>query len=336
MQGLDTIRFLAALWVVFGHGGGPPLPNPFVEGTLAHTVVHGVLANIYSGPAAVMVFFVISGFCIHYPFVRPASRLDVRAFLTRRYVRLLIPLLVAVPLTSALGRPLWGFTDSILWSLFAELIYYTLYPWLRRARLAHGSWRGIIAVAFLASTLVVASAPTAREFPSFGLALTWLVGLPAWLLGCHLAETFDARASAPISPLTIWAWRLSALAAGTLCSVLRFHSPLGYPWTLNVFAVVATLWLYREIGWWQRVAPVRALEWAGRCSYSLYLLHPLGITLAGTIVKSPSGGPLRWAIQLAVILVCSYTFYLVVERPAFSLARRLTARPSLSAPLLTV
>src|SRR5690242_18982998 len=100
---------------------------------------------LFCGPAAVIVFFVISGFCIHYPF-RGVERLQVSSFLARRYIRIGIPALAAMGLAGWTGvqalllkSPSFAFTldairhvndghTGLIWSLVCELIYYTCYP----------------------------------------------------------------------------------------------------------------------------------------------------------------------------------------------------------------
>src|SRR5690349_16241360 len=126
--GLDALRLFCALCVVQGHLRleallflnklhGPP--------SLVHWTVFIFNAGIPipSGPNAVIVFFVISGFCIHFPF-RDAPAMNVPQYLIRRYIRVGIPAVVA-----AICLYICGFhslQDSVLWSIICEVIYYTL------------------------------------------------------------------------------------------------------------------------------------------------------------------------------------------------------------------
>jgi peptidoglycan/LPS O-acetylase OafA/YrhL len=67
VNGLDSIRFLCALVVMLYH---LRLMDDVLHGQ-AHTgltrAAMGIF-NAFNGPAAVIVFFLISGFCIHYPY----------------------------------------------------------------------------------------------------------------------------------------------------------------------------------------------------------------------------------------------------------------------------
>src|SRR5450432_277462 len=96
LRGLDSLRFLAALWVVFSHFGFIPLPTVLLTSTgVTRMVVNLYLCSFFSGLAAVMVFFVISGIVIHAPYSE-GSNPKLIPFLVRRYLRILLPLLVAV------------------------------------------------------------------------------------------------------------------------------------------------------------------------------------------------------------------------------------------------
>src|SRR5580704_16374658 len=87
--GLDSIRAVLASWVVYGHLGQGLPRGMMSEGPLRFLRLL-VNNSIFSG-SAVIGFFVVSGFCIHYP-NRHARSVDLLPFYVRREVRLLIPL----------------------------------------------------------------------------------------------------------------------------------------------------------------------------------------------------------------------------------------------------
>ena len=321
ISGLDSIRFLCALCVFFFHQAVPMTAGPSVEGAYADPTFSGFLNNFLVGPPAVIVFFIVSGFCIHYPFAGSNRRPRWMEFYTRRFVRLLVPIIVAVPLSELVGVHLAAFHDSILWSLLAELIYYVLYPFLRAAQLRFGSWHGMVLAAFGAAFVVAATHPAALDYPSYGRNLNWLLGLPCWLLGCLLAESVRAAATGGISTTRLWAWRTAVFGAALACNVLRFHGYVGFPWTLDLFAVVAALWLRREITFRRRVPAPALFEWAGLWSYSLYILHLPAGALFSRLFPSTHYTPLHWCGLVLFVLSTCYAFYLLVERPSHFLAR---------------
>jgi peptidoglycan/LPS O-acetylase OafA/YrhL len=326
--GLDSIRFICATWVVFGHFGVLGIEFRTLQPAWLGAIVRSVWFNLFVGPAAVIVFFLISGFCIHYPY-RDGRPLPLKAYYSRRYVRILIPMAIAIALGLPLKLDLEHLNDSILWSLLAEEIYYLLYPLvLVRLRRRFG-WRPVIAVAYLLSFCVVFKDRHAGNYASFGPGLNWLLGLPCWLLGCELAETIPTKSP---SAARLWSYRLGIWALSSVASVLRFHSPLRFPVSLNLFALGVFFWLGAEIAYAERHGAPRWLEACGKWSYSIYLMHLhghalyllLGLTLASW---------LDWSLATLVTYLVCYTFYRLVEKPAHELARRIARRILVREPL---
>jgi len=323
VKGLDSLRFVCALWVLIGHAGGGPFSYAMSidKSTVAGLVARGVLNNLVSGPAAVIVFFVISGFCVHFPY-RQAASVDLVPYFARRHIRILLPVAAAVLLGGIFGVQLPLLQDSILWSLVCEEVYYTVYPLILRAKFRLG-WPVLITISFVGAYLVVLTNPQAADYPSYGPFLNWALGLPCWLLGCHLADRWDDLSqAAPPGSRSLWGWRVGVLMTSMFLSGLRFHSEITYPWTLDVFALVAVWWLGKEALYWRHHQPARLLEFGGLFSYSIYLTHLHGLALyrqLGVGVHVPE--ILSWPGQLVFVLVFCLCFYLAVERPAHQLAR---------------
>ena len=321
VTGLDTIRFIAVIWVVFSHCGNPPLTEWIGESNVIGHLLQGVYGNLFPGVPAVIVFFVISGFCIHYPH-RSLGSFALMPYLVRRYIRIGVPLFGAILLAKPFNVNLALFQNSVLWSLLAELIYYTVYPILWRVR-RHLSWQWMILVSLLiAYGVVIVYGPFAKDYSPFGPALSWIVALPCWLVGCLLAESIgsDAQKKEP-TIIVLWRSRLLILGLASLCSVLRFHTPVGYPWTLNMFALAAFFWLRVEIAWFYCREPSRLFEWAGTWSYSIYLIHMIGNAAYSSVEIVDLGALLDWLFKMISILALSYAFYRILERPSHFMAR---------------
>jgi peptidoglycan/LPS O-acetylase OafA/YrhL len=221
-----------------------------------------------------------------------------------------------------LGVELTILNNNILWSLAAELVYYSLYPTLLALRRAGVTWRHMIAVTFLIAFALAASNPAAKDYPSWGLGLNWILGLPCWLLGCELAErTIAGRLP---SRGSLWRWRGIVWAGSVVASGLRYHSPIGFPWTLNLFAFPVAFWLALEIRHFQSAAePTPWLEWSGKWSYSVYLIH-LPAAALFALLKFPNVGYLmNWALLTSAVIGASYAFYIAVEYPGHIAARTL-------------
>ena len=164
---------------MFGHTSGPYLPEIF--------------RYVFTGMPAVFVFFVISGFCIHYPYV--SSPLPMSAFYFSRLIRILPVAFVGVVLAKLSNHPdLAGFSfrgGYILWSVVCELWYYLLYPlfyYLTR----FVSWRRQWLVSFLVFAVLIYLKPGdqwGNLHYTYGWKSLWIIGLPAWLAGCVLASS---------------------------------------------------------------------------------------------------------------------------------------------------
>ena len=98
VAGMDSIRFIAALWVAFYHLGFSSTFSITERVSLEQKILGAAVDSLFCGPAAVIVFFVISGFCIHFPYRNGRKELEAGTFLLRRYIRILVPLLILLHL----------------------------------------------------------------------------------------------------------------------------------------------------------------------------------------------------------------------------------------------
>jgi peptidoglycan/LPS O-acetylase OafA/YrhL len=275
------------------------------------------------GREAVMIFFALSGFFIHLRAAR-GSRSDQEvsagAFYRRRAHRLGAPYLFALAITVALdaiGRAAvptlylaatgdalidgvfshtgygWrsvapavvvlpsslGYdfgTNGPLWSLAYEVIYYALYPlWLAVRRSSALVAYGVVP----AACLLIASLPA----PTFaGVVLLYY---PVWLAGAAVAEV--------LSRDVVRIPRLVALGAFGFGFALHLWGGLvllpSVPAVLYGAAAVivcATMGQSSIARW-----PVRALEYLGVRSYSIYIVHFPFVALMSAAVFTMGGRP---------------------------------------------
>ncbi len=330
IRGLDSLRFVCAMWVVFVHCGFFPLLDHVDKTKFAGKLFAVLYNNAFNASAAVIVFFVISGFCINFPYAK-GRPLHPKSYFTRRYIRIVTPMMVAILLARPLNIKLTLLSDSILWSLLAEEIYYVIYPLLLLTSRRIG-WTKILVVAFVFSVGVILTNPGAGDYPSYGPQLNWLLGLPCWLLGCLLAQRVSSATASSVATASIWGWRMAAWGLSSFCSFLRFHSPVKHPWTLNLFAIFVYFWLTRETAYYKQHKAPSVLEHAGKWSYSIYLMHLHAQAIFVLLAFAPFAAGMNWMISIAFVLLVSYTFYLIVERPSHLFARRIAhklLRPSL-------
>lgn len=322
--GLDALRFLCALCVVQGHlrlGGYLILDRLDQPHPLVHVVrkAFNMGFPIPTGPNAVIVFFVISGFCIHFP-QRSGRRITLRQFIVRRYIRIGLPALLAAALFYRTG--FYNIQSTVLWSVVCEIIYYSLYPLLIALRYRVG-WPALLTGSFAAAYLVVAlqrGGPYSGDFTSLGLGRTWILGLPCWLLGCVLAETHTTFR--PHRRPIQWSFRLGVIAVASLATTLRFYAGIGYYWSEPALAGIIYLWLGTETAYFAGRKPWGWLERCGGWSYSLYLYHAPIANMTGAVVGLQLGISARMLLELGAALLGCYLLYRLVERPSHVLARR--------------
>lgn len=316
IRGLDAIRYVCALWVLVWHYG-VPVPFGHSGGSRPVWLFDSLLHISFNGTAAVVVFFIISGFAIHYPF-RHGEKPNWTEYFLRRYLRIGIPLVTMLVLLYLVRAE--GSEQGVLWSLYAEIIYYTLYPLLMALRWRFG-WHPLLALSSLGALLLALYDPHGIHFHEYGVQLNWVIGLTSWLIGCILAEQADALTAA--KDAKIWLWRFGVWAASTVFLVVAFHTPVGDSWMVTPFAVLVFFWLRQEIRHFRLHPPLEFLERAGAWSYSLYIVHLPAQRLITSLKVPIHDQAWLWSFEVGFALLLSYLFYLLVERPSHQLARRM-------------
>jgi peptidoglycan/LPS O-acetylase OafA/YrhL len=272
--GLDGIRVLAAIAVVFTHAA-------FWTGTSEALPADRALARLDVGVA---VFFVLSGFLLGRPFFRAASLGQppprAAAYLWRRGLRILPAYWLAVVVSLAFlpgnataevgdwvrhvllvqiydSRP-DGVGLTHLWSMCTEVTFYLVLPWLVAGllRLAGRTWRPGRLLAGLAAMAVLSAgwvAVVAQVQPTGSSMNVWLPAFLGWFAGgmALAVLTVSDPAWPPLrvvgdvasSPWTCWG--LAAALFWVACS------PIAGPLTLEdpspVEAVAKNL-LYLSVG----------------------------------------------------------------------------------------
>jgi peptidoglycan/LPS O-acetylase OafA/YrhL len=327
VKGLDSIRFVLAMVVFLSHLQNQPaiflksFDNPILK-TIGIGINHA-----YLGVGAVIAFFIISGFVIHYPFRNRQP--NVKSFLVRRWFRIGLPLIAVVIFSLSIDQ----FYLIPIWSLYCELIYYTIYPLLRRLPL---SWKTQFWISFVVAAVLIVSL-SGDEFRSLlsqtninytgsyaerGDWLTWIVGLPCWLMGVLIAEKID-DIKANVSRVKIYSVRLLVWITAVVLVELKGNWFVSYIFTMNPFAFLVGYWLTLEIIFFRTHKPSGILEYAGKFSYSLYLIHGLCALVFTTLFgKTLASYPL---IVFSTLLT-SYVFYLLIELPSHRFSKFLATK----------
>jgi exopolysaccharide production protein ExoZ len=318
---LQVLRALAAFWVMLHHGGPHYVA---MGGSLDFLTVIGDL-----GFLGVDVFFVISGFImVHTMKGSPSTPVTSLSFLRRRLIRIYSGywplLLVAYALQGVSG--LWS-PDSQLWpSVFLTAHHHGDHILPTAWTLAFEQYFYVLFAVFLliprfqAWSLAVGIPLVLVVGPILGVEGLWLHPLVLeFLAGMGVACWFgDSRSRvvlwiAAVSAVSIFAAGVAAGAQDGVARVLYFGSAAT---CLLLFMVVAdNRTLFR---------PPRLLVSLGDASYSLYLIHYIGLKLLSITglqaLLARLGGlsvELGYAAVLAVICTVSVIYYRVVERPLY-------------------
>ncbi len=323
IAGLDSLRFILAMIVLFSH-----LQNPFVPYFKGFNNVFSntfaiIINHLFCGTGAVIAFFVISGFVIHYPYKNKVE-FNTYKFLIRRWIRIGLPLLFIIILSTYFGV----FKQMPIWSLFCELIYYTLYPLLRKLKLKfkylfYSSFvLAIVANMVLnyqniLSVILHSNINYHGTYACNGPYLTWIIGLPCWLLGVVLAENTDFTKK-EVTYFKLLLFRSLVFLLSILFFVLEAHFYLSYVLSMNFFALIIYFWLQKEIIYYSYNKANATLEYLGTFSYSLFICHKLIFIL---LLMFSVLNIYNYIVYVFLALLVSYIYYLIIESPAHKIGR---------------
>ena len=353
---LDVLRAWAILAVFLFHSLGTVFQTDQLPWTATApdfaAASHPAFLVFYGyalGPLGVTLFFVISGFCIHWSYLRwlneprRTSAANTREFIGlfywKRLWRIYPPYLVAL-LVWALLRG-YDFTSlhdlkqitvhalllhnfdeghffavhGVFWSLAVEMQLYAIYPLVifahRRFKLAAIIGLLVASVALKESN-VLGLIENARL--KFAIGQLPIFYWPQWLAGALAAEFVSRR----IVPGRVWA--VAVFVAGCLYLPASQHLMFRDAATYLVFGVFAVaVWIaasdQRPLGPFERIlVPI------GMCSYSLYMYHTLAV-YPFLLIASPKPEWSPWweltygsLLGLIVTLGISWLAYVWIEK----------------------
>jgi exopolysaccharide production protein ExoZ len=310
------------------------------------------------GECGVALFFVISGFCIRLPEARALHtggkvRLDVREFLARRFVRIAPPYWLALAASIAVGALIrtdqidgahgpWDVashllmlhtltpstflgTNGVFWTIGLEVHFYLAYllfanrparVWTAAALLVLG-----LVVFGMASKLLAAGNPWRIVGQEFFLTSFW-----QWYLGALIADWWVKRPRTAPTGL-LWSARTAAvlfvLSLGLIDPrVMELHLT-GWVLPFGAAAIVIACVMQPDRPGVESplLEPLNAL---GRASYSLYLFHPVALSLAAFAVLRLDLPAWIGALACLVLsLLLAAASYGLIERPLLAWRARL-------------
>jgi peptidoglycan/LPS O-acetylase OafA/YrhL len=344
---LDWLRAVAALSVFVHHFYQQYAPQLTGKTGFIHAFM------IHLGSWGVCLFFILSGFCIHWSRLLDSTRtqgFQPRIFAIRRFFRIYPALFVAVilcyvieqfytsnllnspslgavfahlMLVSSFSVEYRGAINNVLWTVIVECHFYILYFFLWR--LFDGP-RKIMAVTMIAIGLAAATflvSVTLFEPGKYRVLVQhiFLASWWSWCLGALLAELLFKKELLPgslaVNRLCLYGLVTLSLIIGLLPHQLALQSGrFILPFlTLGIvyFMLVSRYDFDRQ----------KTLVFTGVISYSLYLFHPIAILIG---VASGLNVAFSAVLVFSVGILLASANYVLVEAPFMALGKRIVTR----------
>jgi peptidoglycan/LPS O-acetylase OafA/YrhL len=366
---IDGLRGLAALYVMIGHcrwllweGYESFLSHKSNYSYLSKALVY-FLATFKYGHEAVMFFFVLSGFVIHYKY---SVKLSEDAFLSfeyfnyigRRIKRLVPPLLFAILLTCLLDNiglylnfPIYTHTtayslinQSIGNSLDITTVISTIFFLQNVWKPVYGSnaplWSLMYEWWFYMLYPLLFWVNKRSSWLSLGVsAILVFIGsrlsfvpllspvlqmLFCWWLGVLLADVYTQRIKIPV--------HIPYLLMLLLPLLLLF--PTHFPnavkmdvwWSIVFFSALFIMLYLQQKG--TNFILLNKLQWLGECSFSLYVTHfPIVVFMCGALLKYNNGAlpSQQYYIFIAILitLMFAWLIHFIIEKPFVAKAQKI-------------
>jgi peptidoglycan/LPS O-acetylase OafA/YrhL len=349
LVGIDSLRYILALWVFFTHGGRPP----FFEGSDA---VFNSIDKLYgwaiNGQAAVIGFFIISGLCIHYPNIAK-DRINLGSFYSARFLRLSLPVISMLLIAYLVGfKHSEGLLRAVpIWTIYCEGFYYLVYPVLHWVFKRVGTTKVTLFFSLISTILLFLwSDDRNMMFHELGNNdfLNWksaLLAFPCWLSGCLIADVISSKNRLyQVTKNNLLKWRVGALVLSTITFPLyRLGLFLGLvklpllgfifssQFNLLMFGLYAFFWIKKEVIYHNNQnsenQPNKILELMGKWSFSLYIIHTLVIWSFDELKTICFPGYLiTWILLLIIVHIATYIYYIGFEKPSHNLSRFISKR----------
>lgn len=335
---LDPLRGLAAICVFIHHS--VMVYNQHVMGSFGpygiftYESINIRKVYIYFGQASVMAFFVITGFLFFGKLINAENQLNVRAFYESR-IRRLVPAMfsclfiylfvcyslrdeshhaelstyivswfsfgfIGIPKLSD-SIPGWSVTAGILWTLVLEWKFYLLIPFLSYLIVSKKT-----AVVFLFSSvaliLYLLYIKNINEKDA-SIYLCFLSGLAISLIHKYCAKFTEGWIKHPLTALFCLAFFYYTFSLNTESYNLQV--------TVSIFF---SLLIVTSGNSFFGVLKNASLHWAGKCSYSIYIMHAILMHTVFPMLHLESGYYVSYTIASILLCLASMLNYIYVER----------------------
>ena len=337
VHSLDSLRGLAAIYVVFFHLVLLPTPNLVIPDNVAAQIVS-------FGGTGVFLFFVISGFSLSMTMPRhDRTGFPLVSYGVSRLFRI-APMFVFMLIVSILRDRLSfgalpsarnvvlnlsflfnlvpGHQEGIIWASWTvgvEMLFYAAFPILYRMGV-----RTQISVGIVALLLFTATESYAPIY-FYWSVLGWF---PLFIIGMVAFETYDVLKLSSRRRHVGLALIITGLAVLAACIAVpgaggdvRFRTPIGIGYAALLVGCVLRN---------PSVLEAKPLMFFGRISYPLYLIHaPIIFRGSGFFLRVTTHVPDSVSyvacavVTFAVATPCAYLAHILVEKPGIDAGRRI-------------
>jgi len=302
--------------------------------------------------SGVILFFLLSGFCISLPYVgNNARKLNLEEYAIRRFFRIYPPYLIAIIVTliiefillKAYSLPVAPYTSYLanvfmvqnyttgpltsngaLWTLPVELELYIAFPVVYYLLKNWGN-NALIIITGIVSLIALSLFISGHFWLGSDFAMYWVV----WCAGVLLAKAY---ANGTLSKPSNWLLVTAVIAIGIAVVLQVLGVPSPYLELLFGYFYLMLLWfgITTEYRWNKHIPAgiVKVMNVLGTCSFSLYLIHKPFFRLIGIIWVNYFGGkPVNFLIPVGfsiLMVFIAWGFYLVIEAPTHALAKKLS------------
>jgi peptidoglycan/LPS O-acetylase OafA/YrhL len=305
---IQYLRGLAALGVVCFHFGNP-------------------LSPIFNfGQNGVHVFFLISGFIIVFSLLKSNYKPGMFfSFLLKRSARIDPPYYVTILLIFVLFKALTyipGFKGSAVTFIPGEFLAHIFYyvPFTNYTYYSVVFWTLSVEFQFYTFIGILYFLSKNKYYKIAFLVLFSLSSLVPFSNPHDLVFTYAPIFSLGISLVTFYQNRdrLNLVLPALLLGLIAFK--FGIPIFILMLVSSAAIFYFNQT--------IKPLAFLGTISYSLYLTHSLTIIVFLGIAKkihiNVDRFPFFWlAIEVILAIFMAYIFYLLVEKPALRLSKRI-------------
>lgn len=293
---------------------------------------------------AILLFFLISGFCIHYPNTPLDSNPCWKTYFKRRFWRIYPTYLIAIILTSLIsyychikwGDNTWNLERIIrvitvsqnyppengqflsnpsLWTIPLEIEFYVLYPLAFLILLKFGFLRLLFFSIFVSGTGLYLS-KQGMQWVSFTAIFLW----PSWLLGAWISHLYKQNTLGRLKSFLIYTFLILFLVLALTSRLKNWESWIQYVcWAGFYFFLFVAVLRSESLPRIKESVIFRTLAWLGKISFSLYLIHfPLFKLLGYLHLELVGEKPANFLVSLMYlipVIFLAWLFFKYVENP---------------------